>query len=247
MEKKIISMIYSYYNQPKMLDVIVGIINSYDDDLIGSVEVIFVDDGSQAFPMVKKEMKCSAKFFRLKEDVGFNNCGAKNVGLFNATGEWCFILDLDHYVTGSNLKKIIDKYLISDTHGFLHGFLSIFKKKQRWYQFKRLKDGKNIIGKNPNIKLIRRESVLSCPYDEDFSGYYGYEDMFQLFLLKKKYGRPKIVKNILIEMVTAINDSNTKTQTNRSVDRNKKLFDKKITGVVPYSEKFLRIPYESMF
>ena len=232
MSKPLLSIIYSYYNQPEMLVKIVEIINTYSKEIREEIEVIIVDDGSMIKPLEKPLFKCLYRCFRIMEDIGFNNGGSKNIGILNAEGSWCMIMDLDHWFSEKNIDKLLKK--IRRTH------------KERWYMFYRLRNGYETIKHNPNLKLIRSEIIKNNLYDEDFSGYYGYEDKYQLHLLTDKYGKPKILKRILIDVSTD-QSASTISQTNRNLDRNKELLRKKIENEIPYSREFFRTPYEELF
>jgi len=243
---KLISLIYSYYNQPKMFSHIVDIINSYSDELLNQIEVIFVDDGSTDFPIQKTNIKCDCRYFRIKKDIGFNNGGAKNIGIKYASGEYVFLLDLDHYITEKTFAEIITKYLIVKRK--LPRIFEIFgANKARWFQFKRIRNGLEKIEDNPNVKLIRKEWASKYLYDEDFSGHYGYEDNYQRHLISIEYGKPVIPNDIFINVTTDLEDSNTMISiTERKRERNRELYQKKVNQELAYNTEFFRTPYEEI-
>ncbi|MGA2544998.1 MAG: glycosyltransferase family A protein [Rectinemataceae bacterium] len=226
-----LTFVYSYYNQPEMSRHIERRINSYDEAIRSDIEVIVVDDGSKSAPLALLSLDCASRFFRIRDDIGFNNGGAKNVGITHAAGLWCVLMDLDHWFDIENISALYR--------------LSRREDGSRWFQFSRLRDG-IARGVNPNLKMAMRDNLASNLYDEDFSGNYGYEDIYQSYMLSRELGPPTIPEGIFVHETIEVPDANTISITKRRLATNKRLLERKIAGEVPYSRHALRTPYDEI-
>lgn len=241
MEK--LSIIYSYYNQPEMLKSVIGRINSYSDYVRDNIEVIFIDDGSIKHPIEVQNIRSECKFIKIEKDIGFNNGGAKNIGIKHSSYNWCLLLDLDHWFDNDALES-----LLMLCNGDINlGIMDKLKLRRGidsyWYLIERIGTNGETCKPNPNVKLVRRDVIIRFLYDEDFSGYYGYEDVFQMRQLNKEIGKYKILPNIKINVDATNSDANTISITNRDTSRNKKLLDDKLEGVIKYTNYFFREKY----
>ncbi|EPG7578466.1 glycosyltransferase [Providencia huaxiensis] len=240
---KLLSIIYSYYNQPKMLIKVINVINMYCDDIKEKIELIIVDDGSKESPLIKKNIDCDSTFIKISEDVGFNNGGAKNLGIKYATGKWCLILDLDHWFDHNEMRKVI-KFCEGQYNRSLLEYIKTVKGIDNyWYLISRVTSSGKNLNPNPNVKLVIRSFLSQCMYDEDFSGYYGYEDVLQMIMLNNLLGKHRILPKIKVYLDQDEDDSNTISITQRDTTRNKQLLKDKISGVAPYSKNHFRTKY----
>jgi len=155
----VISIVYPYFDQPKAL----AHQFLHWMTLEGHVEVIIVDDHS-AVPLEPKNLSKHFRVFRVDEDKGWNITGAKNIGMHEAKGEWCFCGDLDHLVTQEMLNWAT-KATLEPRHFY------IFPRRDE--------KGVETDDYHENFMLIRREDFWHVGgYDEDFAGGYGWEDVW---------------------------------------------------------------------
>lgn len=111
-----ISIIIPYYNQPQMFAIQLAYMGNYSGFVRGSIEVIFIDDGSQTFPMqVPPSMGFQARFFRTLQDVPWNSPFCRNLGARHARHEWLLLNDIDHLLPNELLSAIISRDLDSAT------------------------------------------------------------------------------------------------------------------------------------
>lgn len=78
-------------------------------------ELIIVDDGSPrqpAEPIVKNYPEKNIKLFRVKEDIGFNSHGARNLAMKHVETEWAYMTDIDRDLIGQ-FAPVIDRYVRS--------------------------------------------------------------------------------------------------------------------------------------
>jgi predicted glycosyltransferase involved in capsule biosynthesis len=158
------------------------------------IDVIFIDDGS------KIPLKCDwATVYRIDKDIPWNMPQANNLGFSKIPNEIVLRLDIDHYFSIDDLKKL-DKIKV---------------KENEIIKFERLYKNR-IIKANKNIYLGRVNDIVKIGgYNEIFCGNYGCEDTeLMLRMSKNKF---KFTTSDIICMVDE--DSSTKGL-NRSTDIN---------------------------
>ena len=165
MAQNTITLVMPYYNNPNMLRRHIQEWNSYSDDLKEKFKVILVDDGSQVSPakanLIPSEV--SLQLYRIKEDIPWNQHGARNLGMTFSEG-WCLITDIDHLLTEKNLKNIL-KYPLN---------------KLCAYKPKRTLPDNSYYKSHPNSYVIHRDlfwQTGGC--DEAYAGYYGIDSTFR--------------------------------------------------------------------
>ena len=161
-------ILYLYYNQPTAVEKLFKL--GYD-----TLDVIFIDDGS------KVPLKCDwATVYRIEKDIAWNQPQANNLGFSKIPNEVVLRMDIDHYFTLDDIKKVLkikpkEKEII---------------KFKRLYKGKRISEGKNIYLANVN------DIVYIGGYNEIFCGNYGYEDG-DLMLRMRKAGFTFTISDIL--------------------------------------------------
>jgi len=105
-----ISLITTYYNEPEHLT---HLLENECSDLFS--EIIIVDDGSMEYPalnVVSSFTDDRIKLYRIKEDLGFNSHGARNLAMRQCNTEWAYLTDIDRAGIGE-LINIVDRYIQS--------------------------------------------------------------------------------------------------------------------------------------
>lgn len=106
-----ISLITTYYNEPEHLEHFLEI--NTNNDVYS--EIIIVDDGSKEDPaelVCKQFSDLPIKLFRVKEDLGFNSHGARNLAMKHATNSWALLTDIDRKGF-RNFGYILERYILS--------------------------------------------------------------------------------------------------------------------------------------
>ena len=162
------------------------------------VNTIIVDDCSNE-PLLPID---GIKILRIIDNIIWNEAGAKNLGFQESEG-WIVCCDIDHLITYDivntleQMKKEIGcVYFLGRHDTFAYNTYMIHK------------DDFNKIG----------------GYDEDFCGYYGYND---IHFFKKCKNSLKIVE--LRELKASVFPESASKGVSRDYSRNKKLFDTKGT------------------
>lgn len=138
--------------------------SSYSPDLLDKLQILIVDDGSPVKfdPELLKKIRVplNLTFLRIKEDIPWNQGGARNLGVVYAPSEKILLTDLDHYFTESALEVLLRQKV----------------PRKVIYKMARYRQGK-LIRCHPNTFLLCRSRFLELfGYDEEFSGNYGCDD-----------------------------------------------------------------------
>lgn len=149
----ILTIISSYYDKsPREVEFLKRRIKHFHllREKYPDVKMIIVDDGSQEVPITEalKDFDLSnITLARVKEDLGFNSHGARNLGMHLSTTDWNLFIDLDWDL--SSIINEFDKLYVYDRRVILLIAMNIF--------------------------VIHKDTFWSCRgYDEDFvNNHYG--------------------------------------------------------------------------
>lgn len=117
-----ISIVYSYYKNPHMLEWQLALWREYPKSLQESFEIIVVDDGSpvgERAEEVVARVGCPVagfRLFRVLVDLPWYQRGAHNLGLHHAMGDWLLWIDIDHLITSELLLVLLSREFDRDTH-----------------------------------------------------------------------------------------------------------------------------------
>jgi len=206
--------------------------SNYRLDIKEQIKIIVVDDGSQTYPLSNYSIDgIDLTLYRIEEDKGWNNGGAKNLAMSECTTEWAYLSDLDHILTEKNLIKLLE----------------LKQDRSIYYTFTRYNMGtQHKMTKAQNIFYINKDVFWEAKgYDEDFSGKYGYEDNWLKHNLVKLI-REKTSSNIVIYVATHIKDSITSSAFKKDISINKKLLRNKQQGLIPQTNDILRFKWRKI-
>jgi glycosyltransferase involved in cell wall biosynthesis len=131
--------------------------------LSSRIEFLLVDDGSPEPAILAPNSPINLTLVRVKENIPWNQPGARNLGLKLAEGDWVIASDIDHILPAEGLRQV----------------LSLNKDRGTVYFFERTVEGGLAKNPHPNSFLISRQTFWEVGgYDEDFCGHYGYDDTF---------------------------------------------------------------------
>ena len=106
-------MITTYFEDPHRLKNIIE--NEFNEDVFD--EFIIIDDGSPnqpAYDIVKHYIDKPISLFRVKDDIGFNSHGARNLAMKHVETEWAYMVDIDRKDI-FDYSKILQRYCMSAT------------------------------------------------------------------------------------------------------------------------------------
>ena len=166
-----LNIVYCLYNlQEELRDIHIKNWESYPEELRKQINLILVDDCSCKPFTIDIDIPINLTVARITTDMGYNIAGAKNLGLYLATNDWCFSSDIDHVLSAKECQKCIDliKY-----RNCLYYF-------DRWFP-----NGEHYHKKHDNTYIIHREDFWGIGgYDENFTPHYGYEDLWLKLLME---------------------------------------------------------------
>ncbi len=225
-----ISLIYTYYNQPKMLQKQVENWKTWTN--VGNlIELILVDDCSEV-PMEIPELPFPVQAFRVLQDLFFNNPGAKNLGVERAKHSWVLITDMDYTFSERNILDLC----------------SMSKEPETFYYFRAVsyRPHKKVRHPKSTMLMERRTFKNVGGFDEDFVGNYGKDTQQLYYCLRYHDYKEQCLPNIEIKqwMPTDISDSQVLVEKDNSV--NTKLLNQKIAGEIPWIKDTIRFPWERL-
>lgn len=227
-----LSVISHYYNHPQMVLDQIAYWESLPDSFLSQVEFILVDDCSEQQPILPAT-KLNLKVFRVITDIPWNQAGARNLGAFNASGEWALYFDIDQKFYVEPISNVIANLNRLDTMTmyYLHikDLIDITVNKPLLY--------------HPNTFLVNLAKFKQLAmYDEDFAGYYGYEDLYMPQVWEKHGG-----KRVLLNDAVYFEDKGFgTTNLNRDLSRNYALAQQKLLAGTKNSLGILRFEWEGI-
>lgn len=236
MEDNKITLCYTYYNQPKMLRYQLNQWSSFGNDIKEQLKFIIVDDGSKVSPLEAQSgfSGLDLKAYQIHQDIGWNNGGAKNLAVYHAKTDWVLVSDIDHVLDEKNIQSLLQLHR-DDTH---------------YYIFNRFYVSRNKLVKPAvNIFLVNKEKFWNAKgYDEDFSGFYGYEDCLMRAKLNN-HATERLVEDITLKVIDVpdgVDDANKSNEFKADLERNRKLLFLKLNGKIPLSTNILRFDWSEI-
>jgi hypothetical protein len=203
-----LTLVYPYYSNRLCLERHLELWTHLPPELARRIEYLLVDDGSPEPAMIPPDCSINLTLVRIKEDIPWNQHGARNLGLKLAEADWVIVSDIDHLFPADGVSRV----------------LSMDKDPATVYFFGRIREDGSAKNPHPNTFLVHRNLFRTAGgYDEDFCGYHGKGDI----LLRHQFERfGRIVE---MENPAVIELDNAATPgLDRSNRHNKRLFKKKM-------------------
>jgi hypothetical protein len=133
----------------------------YDPKLLDRIHFVVVDDGSP-LKVEPPEVPLNLTWLRVRQDIAWNQAGARNLGALYARADAMLVTDLDHEFPEATLRRMVERGGCG----------------KRIYKFWR-RDGDGHFYKcHPNTFFLSRGRYFELHgYDEEFAGAYGAEDV----------------------------------------------------------------------
>lgn len=173
-----LTIVHTYYNEKTLLETQLERWNYYNLP----VSIILIDDGSQKIPAVdvvknyNPKQNIDFQLYRIKEDIGFNSHGCRNLAAKLSNSDWLLYLDIDYTLQPSHLKRLISDPLDPNS----------------WYELnaKFMGRGDTYIALN-QIIIPRKMYLETGGYDESFVPFH-YGDREFLHRLTKDYRKDNL-------------------------------------------------------
>jgi len=161
-----LSLIYNIYSQMQANDFVTERLYQYADyssEILRHLTIILIDDGSPYPIALPENLDLHVVLLRINQDIPWNGGGARNLGACYAKDEKLIFCDIDHLITEKALSQVL--------HADLHEHsIYLFEWKKPLYVI-------------PNIYAISRKTFFEYHgYDETYSGFYGDDVFFRLYL-----------------------------------------------------------------
>lgn len=162
-----VSLVYTYYENPEMLERLVGHLSSFPKAIRDRIELVVVDDGSPENPatITGDNLGFECRVFRILYDQPWNQSGARNIGVREARHKWALMLDMDMEVPLETISA----------------FLAFESDYQDWYLFsaRSMTEGVMPLRRHHNAILMSTRFYWRVGgFDENFDGYYGTAQFF---------------------------------------------------------------------
>jgi glycosyltransferase involved in cell wall biosynthesis len=172
-----------------------------------------VDDHSKTDIRISEDVNLNYTLVRVRDDITWNQAGARNLGVKYAKSERIILTDLDLLFPENLFARLVDFYPPNNSIFKFHTFSGMVRTEPHFNVF----------------FLTRKVFMRTNGVDEEFSGRYGYEDVFFYFLNKALGVRFYLFRHHNI--VHREHRENEKTQHNpltRNMDYNEALFERKM-------------------
>jgi hypothetical protein len=213
--KKLATLVMPYYMNPTMLDAHYAEWARYSKYICDRLEVVIVDDGSPtgaaAGVAIPPDVDVSVSIYRVKDDIPWNQHGARNLGAHVATTKWLIMTDMDHMIRGEDMTRLLMKLETCKT--------------EEVFTFARVDAPDRVPTRRPDgslkphvnsFALWRKTYWAIGGYDEDFCGMYGTDSLFRARLFAKHPAQH--LKNVSLERYAreVIADASTTTLERRA-------------------------------
>ncbi|MDD5175928.1 MAG: glycosyltransferase family A protein [Sterolibacterium sp.] len=163
---------YLNQNRTETITALLEAYAAYAPDLLDRIHFVVVDDGSP-LKLTPPKLDLNLTWLRIREDIRWNQGGARNLGATYAKSDNVLLTDLDLHFPEPTLRALVDAKPCGK---------NIFKFMERDRATGQLRKG------HPNTFFLSRARFLRFyGYDEEFTGNYGAED-FRFVKFQKAQG-----------------------------------------------------------
>lgn len=163
-----ITVICPWYRDTSIVTCQLNVWNALPAVLKDKTYFVLVDDGSpRSLPAPKVDL--NPTMARIKQDIPWNQPGARNLGAHLVNTEYLSFVDIDHEITLKGLKQAHDKR----------------KDPYTLYRFNRILNGKPHYPHPCSFVISKKAFDLIGGFDEDFSGFRGHDDTMFRFVAKQ--------------------------------------------------------------
>jgi hypothetical protein len=164
--RKILTLVYAYYDNPNMYRRQVEEWNAYPERIKRQLSIIVTDDCSFKWPLrdiTEKPSGIKMKRFQITEKKQWNWLACRNIGAYQAKSDWLLLTDMDHMVSVKSMGKLMDQL-------YNHHL-----DKNTVYLFTRVDAPNNTKYKPHNDSFLMTKKLYwkIGGYDEELSGNYG--------------------------------------------------------------------------
>jgi glycosyltransferase involved in cell wall biosynthesis len=221
-----------YNNQASVLEQIERW-SRIDPAFLQEIQFIIVDDCSTE-PVVAPKSALNMRLFRIDTDIKWNQGGARNLAFFNALTEWALVFDLDQQLIPETVPLIVSNLDQLDSNT-----MYALRSTKYFNHIDKVYADHHINTFLVNVSRFKTHGM----YDEDFSGHYGYEDVFMIHHWNRVGGNRALLGDISFFE----EESKRNTQgLDRDLTRNQKLGAYKVALAEPNMQRLLRFQWREV-
>jgi hypothetical protein len=159
-----LSYITHFYCNQLNISSVYALLEKYADyptDILDHVHFVIVDDGSP-ITYEPPKLNLNITWLKIRDDIPWNQSGARNLGALYAKSDNILMLDLDHEVPAEAMRQLVKRPSCG---------------KRLYKMYREDSDGTRIYSGHSNLFFMSRGRFFELfGYDEEFSGNYGAED-----------------------------------------------------------------------
>ncbi len=226
--QKCLTIITHHYNNDAAVRLQLQAWRSYPPEILARINIIMVDDCSDQSTDLDFD-GLPVRLFRVETDIDWNMGGCRNLAAREAETDWLLFHDVDHVLEKESAARLVA------------GIDSLDAK--MLYKFVRIENGVMINSHVNSFLLQRAEFWQLGGYDEDFSGHYGYEDIYLLESWKRKGLGMAMLTNVELHHVVGAFTPNL----DRDLSRNHSLMEEKLRNVSTVASRPIRFEWREIF
>ncbi len=236
-----LTYISSYYDQPKMAREWWENMRGYDEELRCFYKFIFVDDGSPEHPLDPPEdivRDFDLMLFRVKEDILWNEMGARNLAMKHVHG-WAMLMDADFLLPADQARTLMGLDAEQPT---------------MYVPRARITGTTEHYVHPPNLFIIHADTYWKCGgYAEEYAGGYGLSDteFLRVHDIGLKAKRRKLERIWIDHYPPDMVDDAAVLWLDRDLTRNDRIFRTRLNMMNQYGllkiaadNKHLKFPWE---
>lgn len=196
-----ITLVYSYYENPKMFALQQKYWSDYRAEDKGKLEIIVTDDCSSKHPVHLTDISdtgISTSVYRIDTKVNWNWLQARNIGAKYAKGNWLVLTDMDHVISAKHINRLLRKIKHLDPN-MVYQFGRKMAPDYLPYKFH-----------NDSFFLTKKLFWKAGGYDECYAGLYGTSGLFRRRLFDNAAGHEQFKDvDLILFPRTIIPDAST--------------------------------------
>ena len=178
-EQNKLTLITHHYNGHQALQNLVDSIKKWPSSIKNQIQLVAVDDGSETETNLDAT-GINLKYYRITDDIPWNQAGARNLGCLMAQTEWVMFFDVDQIPNESGINNILTSLDDLSDETLYYFYVEDFVDSNLNTEMK----------VHPNTLLVNCQRFKeTCMYDEDFSGHYGFEDIYLPYVWENQGGK----------------------------------------------------------
>ena len=211
MAKKLLSFVYSYFENPKMYLKQLKEWEKYPKNVRAQIDFFVTDDCSTNFPLrdLPTSKKVKIHRYEITKKVPWNWLACRNLGSKYSKSHWLLLTDIDHLIRPKDAGRLCE-FLLTKS---LEDHIYLFERKDAPY-FTDYKPH------NDSFLMTKEMFWKTGGYDEELSGNYGTSGRFRNRAFKTAAGNKRLSIPLIRYSRDVISDASTTIYVRKGKGRN---------------------------